>query len=1005
MSKRRISAVRRQSRLRRSSSGPGELEEDSNVFGKEDPFWYKRMEKNNTALRPSLRLSIAAESSAVLDSESDEDMPPPQDRWWNPLRKYNQTINRTSEVQRTIRSSLNADPTSDITIHDGSMDSLPERDPRKRKTRLFLDTQKRESLGARAFMNVLNESSTTVFSDPGPSKRKKSVPNTLFLSDEDSFIQTKNPNTRKTRAKLFNKIRASQSESATNVFNNLLDDASVNSESSTPAINKSQQARTLNESQKSEVQITREIGPNPDSVSQKIISGDIEPNASHNRSKKEGTENRKENSTFDGNLAGGEPIQELVSLEKHHEEKQNKANLSKSQSSRLTHFKDTKNLENKPKEGEDLSRSSSELDVEYKNLGSTKSSKKSLELSSKNRKSHQPSQTSSQNNSEKIFHKIPVTSFSRSEQTAEIFDSEEKKDLISFGTRGIVDQNNHSKNHNSSLNKSRSSSQNLDNSRQSSRLDDSVKVPDRLSIFAEQPKYESTRKIDVPKSIKNQRSGELTFDQKEASNAVLDPKILISTEDNRKESGDFANTQNPREREGSIDSERSHTISLSEDGSIESVIQYNDTSQNTNQNIKSISNKRYGTSFIPADSSSDKEALEENNSSKRKTAKPVITDYEILKVNDIDIRKLKGFREISKENKTSYHISRSQSAIRDVSIPSVEKSSILTKDSQMSVLEDKFSRLHGQAISEIASTSREDSQISRRLFNKESDNDRTRETLNHQSSSDLRKILEDDEGNETEVGENPLLVHTGTGKDLERKNPEKDLRDQKQKMIDDYFRRRGVEKTEVESQLQRIPFAAAAGNKSLMANHKKQLEAIVAPIKRELLKRPREQEKPEKKVLIAKGISKKKQSKFVDPAYLVNGLPYKPPNLPKPKHWATDHLYKFIWKKIEPKYQGKKRVRSEKFVLKLTQAFNKIMKKNLYKNYVDDLESLMEEMARLGLIVNRKDFNDFCNEFMPYDFRIKTTPILLPGNIMSIPYDKEKFYAPILSDDDSSLGG
>lgn len=78
----------------------------------DDPFWYKRMEGNNTVLRPSLQLNNAQESSTVLDSGSDVDMPPPLDSWWNPLGKFNQTFNRTSEVRRTICSSVNSLPTT-----------------------------------------------------------------------------------------------------------------------------------------------------------------------------------------------------------------------------------------------------------------------------------------------------------------------------------------------------------------------------------------------------------------------------------------------------------------------------------------------------------------------------------------------------------------------------------------------------------------------------------------------------------------------------------------------------------------------------------------------------------------------------------------------------------------------------------------------------------------------------------------------------------------------------
>ena len=76
----------------------------------DDPLWYKRIEGHNTIYRTSFELSNAEELTAVLDSDSDVDMLPPQDGWWNPLEKFNQTINKTSEVRRTTRSSVKAEP-------------------------------------------------------------------------------------------------------------------------------------------------------------------------------------------------------------------------------------------------------------------------------------------------------------------------------------------------------------------------------------------------------------------------------------------------------------------------------------------------------------------------------------------------------------------------------------------------------------------------------------------------------------------------------------------------------------------------------------------------------------------------------------------------------------------------------------------------------------------------------------------------------------------------------
>ncbi|KMQ90082.1 enolase-phosphatase e1-like protein [Lasius niger] len=145
-----------------------------------------------------------------------------------------------------------------------------------------------------------------------------------------------------------------------------------------------------------------------------------------------------------------------------------------------------------------------------------------------------------------------------------------------------------------------------------------------------------------------------------------------------------------------------------------------------------------------------------------------------------------------------------------------------------------------------------------------------------------------------------------------------------------------------------------------------------------------------------KPMKKANPPKVVDKAYLVNGKVYKPPRLPRPKHWATDHLYKFLWKCMEPKYQLSTRVRSEKFVLQLAKIVSFVEHRKKYENYKSELEALMKEMARLNIINTRNDFHHFCQDFMPYEFRVKVIPMLLPGNKQNIPFEPEKLNIPLL---------
>ncbi|XP_032685435.1 uncharacterized protein LOC116850831 [Odontomachus brunneus] len=139
-------------------------------------------------------------------------------------------------------------------------------------------------------------------------------------------------------------------------------------------------------------------------------------------------------------------------------------------------------------------------------------------------------------------------------------------------------------------------------------------------------------------------------------------------------------------------------------------------------------------------------------------------------------------------------------------------------------------------------------------------------------------------------------------------------------------------------------------------------------------------------------------AKKVDPAYLVNGEVYKVPKLLRPKQWATDRLYKFLWKCLETKYKLSTRIRSEKFVGDLSKIVTLILRRKKYNSYKTELEALMKEMARLQIINTRNDFYNFCRDFMPYEFRVKVIPILLPGNQKTIPYDPDKLHTSLLDE-------
>ena len=144
------------------------------------------------------------------------------------------------------------------------------------------------------------------------------------------------------------------------------------------------------------------------------------------------------------------------------------------------------------------------------------------------------------------------------------------------------------------------------------------------------------------------------------------------------------------------------------------------------------------------------------------------------------------------------------------------------------------------------------------------------------------------------------------------------------------------------------------------------------------------------------------QKKPIDPAYYVNGEVYKPPKLPRPKNWVTNRLYEHLWECMEPRYGQRTRAKSEKFVLKLADLAGRIEKSKRYENYRDELDELHRTMAKLNIIETRYDFHRFCSDYMPYSFRIRTVPMMLPGNVRNIPYDPETVFTPILDEDEEN---
>ncbi|XP_046740860.1 uncharacterized protein LOC124408164 [Diprion similis] len=145
-------------------------------------------------------------------------------------------------------------------------------------------------------------------------------------------------------------------------------------------------------------------------------------------------------------------------------------------------------------------------------------------------------------------------------------------------------------------------------------------------------------------------------------------------------------------------------------------------------------------------------------------------------------------------------------------------------------------------------------------------------------------------------------------------------------------------------------------------------------------------------------VRNQRKTPLVEPnkAYIVDGKVYKRPKLPRPKPWVTDRLYNFLWKQMEPKYKLKTRIRSEKFITVLSDVVSLVIRRKKYENYKKDLQDLIKEMAHLGIIKTRNDFNKFCQDFLPPNFRMKVVPMVLPGNVRNVPFHPDELHTPIL---------
>ncbi|KAL2717043.1 putative serine/threonine-protein kinase [Vespula squamosa] len=228
-----------------------------------------------------------------------------------------------------------------------------------------------------------------------------------------------------------------------------------------------------------------------------------------------------------------------------------------------------------------------------------------------------------------------------------------------------------------------------------------------------------------------------------------------------------------------------------------------------------------------------------------------------------------------------------------------------------------------------------------------------------------------------------------------------------QKKINEYFtviNSKLVSPTKAKGSKHFLPLSNTKEDEEIMARLNKKQKTIISKAVNVHLTKTKDSQLKKKQIIkniekLRMGNTQKFSAKDkVDKAYIVNGKVYKRPKLPRPKYWVTDRLYRFLWKIMEPKCKLLTRLHSEKFVQELSDIVSIITKSKRYENYETILNNLMKKMANLGIIRTRNDFYNFCYDFLPYDFRVKVVPMILPGNIRNIPYDPKTLNDSLLEE-------
>ncbi|XP_020286915.1 rhoGEF domain-containing protein gxcJ-like isoform X2 [Pseudomyrmex gracilis] len=935
-----------------SSFGSGYLDPDTNILGEEKTFWWKHLGEN-TILPHSSTYNQGNETSAQLSFNSNASSTHDKSNWWKYLESDEQNIS-------TLKHNYSAGLIKSHVMEVSTSESEKEPDVKRRKLPLRAANRKSDS---NAFLNALNDNTTTVLlkqnnnisnkaSDGDGSQRKSNENDSLSSNLETEDIVKLRPN-------IFKKKRKDEEITNKNVFQDMLN-------------------QDISDHNTGKQSITNK------NVFQDMLNPDI---SDHNTGKQ--------------SITNKNVFQDMLNqdISDHNTGKQSIELVKESKSHLINRNINTNNDHTNEQTKTDLIEA---LQLRRKSIDSSNLSTQSTQ-NTKTNKTQNTDESDFEMNNESVKHKPRFMQRTRRSLTSNAF-----KDVLSEDTNTSVSEEIPSQDIDTRDAKVLPVTRSLNNSSKRSVSRSNTEIEKNTSF------NKSSRRASLPKSTSSQKSD--TSNVKSRPVAKFQSLVTSNTfaaesevdiDKNMSISGNARSTSIINNSNRSIDTSNDTELEPKSQSPVSSLRKFASRSKSKIDVDKDISSSKN-----VMDPSSSKDNPSQNifdtsgatfSSTKRspKLGQRSKSKIDINKNTSLFSLRSSSSRKTNEqlvdtseeENQNNYSLQIERSSRSEANIPEKILETADSLEIEKNNHEDVFTAQEENRMNKSKTVTRSTSSIVSYL-NKD-DLQENRETSRRE-----KNLKENDIQNYNAPIKRKSLNKNITAFNISKmKTPrtidtffkqssstaDKQLSSSKQMVSEDFNEKMERIKAKLEGIKNReiiVMKKTARNDKKESASSAKNAKPKGIAFKRDIKKMPTKIEKP------------------IDKAFLVNGKVYRAPRLPRPKHWATDNLYRFLWKRMEPKYNLTTRVKSEKFMQELAKTVSFIERRKKYENYKNELEALMKEMARLSIICSRNDFYDFCIQFLPYEFRIKVVPMLLPGNKKNIPYDPEMLHTPLLSNEE-----